>query len=127
METKKIIVKTHIMNRLYVLSIFLFILLLPKTYAQTIVNITVENKGNRPRTDEVISIPWPSLLAIRPNMDTANFSVSNVGTKEKIPFQFELQGKNTIQHLLLQVSVPNQSTITYPLVKSPDISTLQCF
>ena len=98
METKKIIVKTHIMNRLYALSIFLFILLLPKAYAQSLVTITVENKGNSPRTDEMISIPWSSLLAIRPNMDTANFSVSNVATKEKIPFQFELQGKNTIQH-----------------------------
>ena len=118
METKKIIVKTHIMNRLYVLSIFLFILLLPKAYAQSLVTITVENKGNSPRTDEVISIPWPSLLAIRPNMDTANFSVSNVATKEKIPFQFELQGKNTIQHLLLQVSVPNQSTITLSIDKA---------
>ena len=117
METKKIIVKTRIMNRLYVLSIFFFMLLLPKAYTQSLVTITVENKGNTPRTDEVISIPWPSLLAIRPNMDTANFSVLNVVTKEKIPFQFELQGKNTIQHLLLQVSVPLQSTITLSINK----------
>jgi len=117
METKKIIVKTRIMNRLYVLSIFLFILLLPKAYTQSLVTITVENKGNTPRTDEVISIPWPSLLAIWPNIDTANFSVLNVVTKEKIPFQFELQGKNTIQHLLLQVSVPMQSTITLSINK----------
>ena len=117
METKKIIVKTRIMNRLYVLSIFLFILLLPKAYTQSLVTITVENKGNTPRTDEVISIPWPSLLAIWPNIDTANFSVLNVVTKEKIPFQFELQGKNTIQHLLLQVSVPLQSIITLSINK----------
>ena len=117
METKKIIVKTRIMNRLYVLSIFLFILLLPKAYTQSLVTITVENKGNTPRTDEVISIPWPSLLAIWPNIDTANFSVLNVVTKEKIPFQFELQGKNTIQHLLLQVSVPLQSTIILSINK----------
>jgi hypothetical protein len=117
METKKIIVKTRIMNRLYVLSIFLFILLLPKAYTQSLVTITVENKGNTPRTDEVISIPWPSLVAIWPNIDTANFSVLNVVTKEKIPFQFELQGKNTIQHLLLQVSVPMQSTITLSINK----------
>ncbi len=98
METKKIIFKRPTMNRLYVLSIFLFILLLPKAYAQSLVILTVENKGNRPRTDEVISIPWPSLLAIRPNIGTANFSVSNVTTLEKIPFQFEFQGKNSIQH-----------------------------
>jgi hypothetical protein len=117
METKKIIVKTRIMNRLYVLSIFLFILLLPKAYTQSLVTITVENKGNTPRTDEVISIPWPSLVAIWPNIDTANFSVLNVVTKEKIPFQFELQGKNTIQHLLLQVSVPLQSIITLSINK----------
>jgi hypothetical protein len=117
METKKIIVKTRIMNRLYVLSIFLFILLLPKAYTQSLVTITVENNGNTPRTDEVVSIPWPSLLAIKPNIDTANFSVLNVATKEKIPFQFELQGKNTIQHLLLQVSVPMQSTITLSINK----------
>ena len=117
METKKIIIKTLIMNRLYVLSIFLFILLLPKAYTQSLVTITVENKGNTPRTDEVISIPWPSLMAIKPNIDTANFSVLNVATKEKIPFQFELQGKNTIQHLLLQVSVPMQSTITLSINK----------
>ena len=117
METKKIIVKTRIMNRLYVLSIFLFILLLPKAYTQSLVTITVENKENTPRTDEVISIPWPSLLAIWPNIDTANFSVLNVVTKEKIPFQFELQGKNTIQHLLLQVSLPMQSTITLSINK----------
>ena len=117
METKKIIVKTRIMNRLYVLSIFLFILLLLKAYTQSLVTITVENKENTPRTDEVISIPWPSLLAIGTNIDTANFSVSNVATKEKIPFQFELQGKNTIQHLLLQVSVPMQSTITLSIDK----------
>jgi hypothetical protein len=117
METKKIIVKTRIMNRLYVLSIFLFMLLLPKAYTQSLVTITVENKGNTPRTDEVISIPWPSLMAIWPNIDTANFSVLNVVTKEKIPFQFELQGKNTIQHLLLQVSVPMQSTITLSINK----------
>jgi hypothetical protein len=117
METKKIIVKTRIMNRLYVLSIFLFILLLPKAYTQSLVTITVENKGNIARTDEVISIPWPSLMAIKPNIDTANFSVLNVATKEKIPFQFELQGKNTIQHLLLQVSVPMQSTILLSVVK----------
>jgi hypothetical protein len=50
-------------------------------------------------------------------MDTANFSVLNVATKEKIPFQFELQGKNTIQHLLLQVSVPMQSNITLSINK----------
>ena len=117
METKKIIVKTRIMNRLYVLSIFLFILLLPKAYTQSLVTITVENKGNTPRTDEVISIPWPSLVAIWPNIDTANFSLLNIVTKEKIPFQFELQGKNIIQHLLLQVSVPMQSTITLSINK----------
>ena len=117
METKKIIVKTRIMNRLYVLSIFLFMLLLPKAYTQSLVTITVENKGNTSRTDEVISIPWPSLMAIWPNIDTANFSVLNVVTKEKIPFQFELQGKNTIQHLLLQVSLPMQSTITLSINK----------
>jgi hypothetical protein len=56
-------------------------------------------------------------MAIKPNIDTANFSVLNVATKEKIPFQFELQGKNTIQHLLLQVSVPMQSTITLSINK----------
>jgi hypothetical protein len=117
METKKIIVKARIMNRLYVLSIFLFILLLPKAYTQSLVTITVENKGNTPRTDEVISIPWPSLVAIWPNIDTANFSLLNIVTKEKIPFQFELQGKNIIQHLLLQVSVPMQSTITLSINK----------
>jgi len=117
METKKIIVKIHVMNRLYILTIFLFILFLPKTYAQSLVNITVENKENRPRTNEVISIPWSSLLAIVPNIDTTNFSVSNVATKEKIPFQFELQGKNTIQHLLLQVSVPSQSTIRLSITR----------
>lgn len=105
------------MNRLYILTIFLFILFLPKTYAQSLVNITVENKENRPRTNEVISIPWSSLLAIVPNIDTTNFSVSNVATKEKIPFQFELQGKNTIQHLLLQVSVPSQSTIRLSITR----------
>jgi hypothetical protein len=122
METKKIIVKTPIMNRLYILSIFLFILLLPKAYTQSLVTITVENKENIARTDEVISIPWPSLLAIRPNIDTANFSVSNVTTKGKIPFQFELQGKNTIQHLLLQVSVPIHSAITLSIDKEKSSS-----
>ncbi|MFO0468478.1 MAG: DUF4861 family protein [Bacteroidota bacterium] len=110
------------MNRLYILSIFLFILLLPKAYTQSLVTITVENKENIARTDEVISIPWPSLLAIRPNIDTANFSVLNVVTKEKIPFQFELQGKNTIQHLLLQVSVPIHSAITLSIDKEKSSS-----
>lgn len=102
------------------ISIFIFFysffLFIPAGYTQ-LATITIENKGSNVRTNEVISIPWSSLLAIVPNIDTTNFSVSNVATKEKIPFQFELQGKNTIQHLLLQVSVPSQSTIRLSITR----------
>jgi hypothetical protein len=116
METKKIIVKARIMNRLYVLSIFLFILLLPKAYTQSLVTITVENKGNTPRTDEVVPIPWSSLTAIK-SIDTANFSVVNAATNEQIPFQFELKGENKIHQLLIQVSIPKQSSINLSIRK----------
>ena len=119
METKKIIVKARIMNRLYVLSIFLFILLLPKAYTQSLVTITVENKGNTPRTDEVVPIPWSSLTAIK-SIDTANFSVVNAATNEQIPFQFELKGENKIHQLLIQVSIPKQSSINLSKRTNPE-------
>jgi hypothetical protein len=104
------------MNRLYVLSIFLFILLLPKAYTQSLVTITVENKENTPRTDEVVPIPWSSLTAIK-SIDTANFSVVNAATNEQIPFQFELKGENKIHQLLIQVSIPKQSSINLSIRK----------
>jgi len=96
------------------ISIFIFFysffLFIPGGYTQ-LATITIENKGSNVRTNEVISIPWSSLLAFRPDIDTASFNVWNVATRENIPFQFEMAGEHKVQHLLIQVTVPGLSAI----------------
>lgn len=118
METSKIIYQTpdFMLYKICLFSCFC-ILFLTKANAQTQVTISIENRGNTPRTDEVVPIPWSSLTSVTPTLDTANFSVVNVSTNEKIPFQFELQGENKIHQLLIQVSIPKQSSIDLSIRK----------
>jgi len=128
METKKIIyqIPDFMLNKISFYVFFCFcILFLSKANAQSLVTISIENRGNTSRTDEVVAIPWSSLTAIKSFIDTANFSVVNAASNEKIPFQFEHKGENKIHHLLIQVSIPKQSSLDLAIrkEKAPEQNT----
>jgi hypothetical protein len=73
--------------------------------------ITVTNSSNVNRTEELVAIPWQSLVSKYPTIDTANFIVINSLTKKSIPFQLEHLGEKAIQNLLVQVNIPANSSL----------------
>lgn len=76
------------------------------SYAQGTIQLT--NNSSTPFTDAVIEIPWATVTAVYPQVDTSQLQVL-LGSKA-VPYQFERRGEKTVQNLLVQLSVgPNQT------------------
>lgn len=96
-------------------SIALFLLFLQIGFTQT---ITLSNPSVFPRKGEVVEIPWASLKAKIPNIDTATFKLVYATSKKEVPIQFETKGGDKILNLLLQVDFTPLGTVTLSVVFS---------
>ncbi|GAA4335228.1 DUF4861 family protein [Flaviaesturariibacter amylovorans] len=67
--------------------------------------VTLHNPSGFERT-EVVSIPWSGIREAAAAVDTATFRVVLAATGATLPFQFERAGTNTVQNLLVLVSLP---------------------
>ena len=66
-------------------------------------------------TDAVVEIPWATVRAADPRVDTARLRIVRTDTNAEIPYQLEQQGTMAIQNLLVQVSVPARGSIRLSL------------
>ena len=78
--------------------------------------ITITNKSAHAR-EEVVAIPWRTVLQHFPNLDTAFFKVINAISKKEYPVQLALNGTDSVQQLFVYVAVPAKSAINLQLVK----------
>ena len=70
--------------------------------------IQVPNNSTTAFTNTVVEIPWTTVKAVYPQVDTAQLQVVVAG--KEVPYQLERRGEKTVQNLLVQVSVgANQS------------------
>jgi hypothetical protein len=86
-------------------------------YAQTKVNISIENKSDIEYKESIVSLKWEAIVTKYPQIDTTAFVVINDKTKKQIPFQLEHRGLKVIQNLLLQVDVESNSTLSITIQK----------
>ena len=96
-------------------SIALFTLLLKVGFTQT---ITLSNPSVFQRKGEVVEIPWVSLTAKIPNIDTATFKLVHSISKKEVPIQFETKGGDKILNLLLQTDFTALGNVTISVVFS---------
>ncbi|RYF71063.1 MAG: DUF4861 domain-containing protein [Cytophagaceae bacterium] len=76
--------------------------------AQSTIQIT--NPVNVPLSQEVVAIPWATVVKVFPAIDTTNFQVMLAGGQQPLAYQLEHQGQKDVQNLLVQVSIgPSQS------------------
>lgn len=75
------------------------------------IRFSITNNSILERKEVVLAIDWSRILIKNPIIDTSNFKVIDISTKKEVPFQFEFDGKNDIQNLLVQVSVKAKSEI----------------
>ncbi|WP_316821257.1 DUF4861 family protein [Pedobacter gandavensis] len=87
-------------------------------------SILIQNASKQKRTAAVTAIPWESVLAKYPGIDTANFKVLNTAQKE-VPFQLEFKGLRTPQHLLVQIDVPANGSVKLTIVPGKAIKPVQ--
>lgn len=89
-----------------ILFLFLFVAALDSAAQKnTIATITISNKSNIDFNNVVVEIPWSKITSLLKSMDTSRLIVLDVVSKKQIMFQLESIGTDTIQHLLVQVSV----------------------
>ncbi len=81
--------------------------------SESIVRIT--NAGPVAFANAVVEIPWATVRAAYPQIDTAQVRVIQLATGKEVPFQWEKRGEKTIQHLLVQVSVGAGETVQLAL------------
>ena len=79
--------------------------------------ITITNSEDADRKEELVAIPWSSIVSKYPTIDTANFTVINSATKKPVPYQLEHQGKMGIQNLLVQVNISANSSLKLSVQK----------
>jgi len=99
-------------NILLVVSFILFSTLL---FGQATIVLT--NNSNMERNNEVVEIPWNTILSKYNNIDTSALVIINKKTKAPIVYQYEYKASKVIQHLLVQVSIPARASITIQLAK----------
>ncbi len=83
-------------------------------YCQVLIEISNPLKIDR---EEVIAIPWKDVLSVYPNIDTANFIITNSKTKQQSPYQLEYRGMQEIQNLLVEITVGANSKLKLQLQK----------
>ena len=101
------------MKKLSIASLFFFFLNVGS--AQT---ISLSNPSVFPRKGEVVEIPWSTLKAKIPNIDTAKFKLVHSVSKKEVPIQFETRGGDKILNLLLQADFTALGTVTLSVVLS---------
>ena len=79
--------------------------------------IQLDNPAAMARTEEVVSIPWKTILSVYPGIDTGYFAVIDPVTKKQVPYQLEYKGNPGIQNLLVQVSMPVKSKLVLAIKK----------
>ncbi len=79
-------------------------------------SITLSNPSVFPRKGEVVELPWSTLVAKIPNLDTANFKLIHSVTKKELPIQFETKGGTKILNLLVQVDFTALGTVKLSVV-----------
>ena len=80
-------------------------------------NITFQNNSSIKRINEVVEIPWSSVIAKYPSIDTNALVITKTDTKTPISYQFEYKGMSNIQNLLVEISISANSSISIQLNK----------
>lgn len=91
---------------------FAFIIFPLALLAQEKVTISIQNNSVLERKATVVAIPWKTVEAQYPQIDTTNFIVINSVAKKQIPFQLKYCGLAAIQNLLVQFDVKAKSTLS---------------
>ena len=80
------------------------------------ISISLSNPSVFPRKGEVVELPWSTLKAKIPRLDTANFKLIHSVTKKEIPVQFETKGGSKILNLLVQTDFTALGTVKLMVV-----------
>jgi len=67
--------------------------------------VVITNPSKSARLNAVVAINWQDVVSKYPNIDTANFKVINLLTRQEIPFQLEYRGQKAVQNLLVQLNL----------------------
>ena len=88
----------------------LFVSAVSKAQISMSKTITITNTGSQSFVNKVVEIPWSLLEKTDKGIDTSKLIVIDAATKKQLMFQYETQGKNDIQQLLIQLTIkPKQS------------------
>jgi hypothetical protein len=101
------------MRRVF-LSLLEFFILSFAGNSQAVIEISNSLKVGR---EEVIAIPWTNVLSVYPNIDTLNFIVTLIKTKQQVAYQLEYRGTQEVQNLLIQVKVGAKGKLNLQLQK----------
>jgi hypothetical protein len=81
------------------------------------VSLTIENKSSFYYTEKVFTIPWQTVLAEFPSIDTSNFKIIDAVSKKELTYQLEYAGSGMIQSLLVQAGIRPNSSVKLLLQK----------
>lgn len=76
----------------------------------SLATITVANKSALSFKEKVVELPWRNIEKLKGSMDTSKLIVLDANTKKQLPFQYETKGTDSIQNLLVQVSLKPMQT-----------------
>ena len=94
--------------------IFIQIILVQNVFSQS---ITLKNNSAIKRENAVVAIPWAQVLSKYPTIDTNALVITEGSNKKMISYQLEYQGTQTIQNLLVALSISANSSIQIQLSK----------
>ncbi|NCW12659.1 MAG: DUF4861 domain-containing protein [Chitinophagia bacterium] len=80
-------------------------------------NLILKNNSALQRKNSIVEIPWSQVLLKYPSIDTNALVITQVSSKKIISYQYEYQGTAHIQNLLVEVSIPANSSIQLHLSK----------
>ena len=83
--------------------------------------IVISNNSSLAFTDQVVDISWADIIAKGGTIDTSNIKLVDTKTKKELIYQFEYQGKENIQQLLVQVTLAPYGSIKISLQKGKHI------
>ncbi len=102
----------------YTLSVLFTVFLLGSVRVVAQVNkpitISIANTSNENLSNKVIEISWSEIVKRQPSIDINQLIVVDQSAKQ-ITYQLESKGTNTIENLLVQVSIPARKKITLQL------------
>ncbi len=83
--------------------------------AQSSARIQIKNSGPAAQTQRVVEIPWATVLAAYPKVDTTQLQIVLAGTEQAVPYQLERRGEKAVRNLLVQVTVGPKQTLQLTL------------